>query len=199
MKQYKLSVFTIGSPIEHAFYIEFQSRHLLVQKFLYNRNLTRSLHRSTVRGFPYSARRQSLMSSIWEFTSLVGRPSCLRQGSMEWANLFRLYRPFQRTMVYWATAPPVANSCSQKLANNSSHYSLVLFVKKRQQCPLSSSETLYEFFLYEVSSLVPRATPMTLFFPMRNFESGSDSLSFLKLLVLMFSKLREQRYLQLSR
>lgn len=62
----------------------------------------------------------------------------------------------------------------------------LLFVKNSVQCPLSNSPILYELGLKEFYSSVPKATAITLFFPIKNFESLRVSLKALKLFVVIF-------------
>ena len=66
------------------------------------------MHFYTVSGFPYSANKKSLNSYIFELINLVGRPSCLKYGSIEWENVFKQSNPFYKHIVYWAITPPVA-------------------------------------------------------------------------------------------
>lgn len=57
------------------------------------------LHFSTDSGFPYSANTKSEVSSIFEFTSLVGRPNDLKCGSIECENLAKVSNPLANMMV----------------------------------------------------------------------------------------------------
>lgn len=98
----------------------------------------RSLHFSTVMGFPSSVSKKSVVSSICELTSFVGSPNCLRYGSMECENFLRVSNPLFKTMVELAMAPPVANYCYSNFENISSHSYRVLFEKNSTQWPFKS-------------------------------------------------------------
>ena len=109
---------------------------------------------------------------------------------MECEKFFKLSKPLYKIIVLSAMFPPVANSSYVNWSKICLTSCWFLFVKKRVQCPLRSSPTLKELGLKEDSSSVPKAVAKTLFLPMRNLESSSASLSALKLLVVILSKVR---------
>jgi hypothetical protein len=155
----------------------------------------RILHLYTVKGFPSSANTKSEVSSIFELISRVGRPSCLRWGSREWANLAKVSKPLWRMMVSVATVPPVANSGYSKALKINLHYYSDLLVKKRATWPFNKSESLYELGLKLFSSSVPRAILRTPFLPIMNLLSVCSYLRPLKLFVDMLSNESTYRFL----
>ncbi len=53
----------------------------------------------TFKAFPYSANTKSVVSYILEFINLVGRPNCLKCGSIECENVLNVSNPLYKTIV----------------------------------------------------------------------------------------------------